>query len=399
LNNETLVNNAAFIVAQVTSYEDAGDEDEDRFMVDAPCMRNLIQLTGIEKKAKKPVTIRGQKKSKAMAFSMATATLLILEVFEECFKGQIETSDEATKGKAKPIRKKRCGVCEDCVAKECGECVHCLNMIKFGGNGKSKQTCVKQSCSNKIDQDEDVSASEDEMSDLDQDQFEEKNKENNKKASNRAKKEAALLKGLTGIKDFTIKLERMALPNSGDFVKTHFRFSWPKAAMGEIKGSKVLYDEVKVGHADQIWTIGHHTDRKIGQISYFFEKRGNFYAHLKNFIKGSKTLLGETADPHELFEIHECEDVELSSINSLAIVKFWPLPQNWGNLGATKESLEVPPFDIDNFKEFYYRYRYQEECARYEHASLVSKALDLDNPCTTCQVNDDENMDENVNLF
>jgi DNA (cytosine-5)-methyltransferase 1 len=337
-----------------------------------------------------------------VTLDVSPTTVLIGVVFEECFKGQIETSDEAAKGKSQRIRKRRCGVCEDCVAKECGKCVHCLNMIKFGGNGKSKQACVKRDCSNKVERDDDVSASEDETSDLDQDQFEEKNKENNKKSSNRAKKEEALLKGQTGIKDFTIKLERMALPSSGDFVKTHFGFSWPKASVGEMKGSKILYDEVKVGHADHIWTIGHfvhHPDRQIGQISYFFERRGKFYAHLKNFIKGSKTLLGETADPHELFEIRECDNVELSSIHGLAIVKFWPLPQNWGNLGATKESLEVPPIDLDNLKEFYYRYKYQDDCARYTHASPVSKALDLDNPCTTCQVNDDENVDEDVKLF
>ena len=49
LSNESLVNHASFVVGQVTSYEDAGDEDEERFMVDAPCIRDLIKLTGIGK--------------------------------------------------------------------------------------------------------------------------------------------------------------------------------------------------------------------------------------------------------------------------------------------------------------------------------------------------------------
>ena len=37
-----LVNNASFVVSQVTSYEDAADEDEVAYMLDAPCMRTLI---------------------------------------------------------------------------------------------------------------------------------------------------------------------------------------------------------------------------------------------------------------------------------------------------------------------------------------------------------------------
>jgi hypothetical protein len=30
----------------VSSYEEAGDVDEEKYMMDAPCMKNLIQLTG-----------------------------------------------------------------------------------------------------------------------------------------------------------------------------------------------------------------------------------------------------------------------------------------------------------------------------------------------------------------
>ena len=48
LTNESLINHGSFVVGQVTSYEDAGDEDEERFMVDMPCMRYLIKQTGKE---------------------------------------------------------------------------------------------------------------------------------------------------------------------------------------------------------------------------------------------------------------------------------------------------------------------------------------------------------------
>ncbi len=35
-----------------------------------------------------------------------------------------------------------------CQAKECGQCRACLDMVKFGGTGKSKQCCVRRKCPN-----------------------------------------------------------------------------------------------------------------------------------------------------------------------------------------------------------------------------------------------------------
>ena len=101
LSNESLVNHASFVVGQVTSYEEAGDEDEEKFMVDMPCMRDLIKLTGVEKKTRKSsVKIRGQgqpKKAKPMIQSMATTTPLIRGIFDDVFADQIDTSSAGDK--------------------------------------------------------------------------------------------------------------------------------------------------------------------------------------------------------------------------------------------------------------------------------------------------------------
>ena len=104
LTNESLVNHGSFVVGQVTSYEDAGDEDEERFMVDMPCMRYLIKQTGLERRVRKTggVRIRGQgqpKKQKTMTMSMAQTTPLIRGIFDEVFAEQIDATAGSNKSK------------------------------------------------------------------------------------------------------------------------------------------------------------------------------------------------------------------------------------------------------------------------------------------------------------
>lgn len=43
-------------------------------------------------------------------------------------------------------RRTRCKNCEACKQSDCGECPFCLDMVKFGGPGKAKQTCVMRQC-------------------------------------------------------------------------------------------------------------------------------------------------------------------------------------------------------------------------------------------------------------
>ena len=43
-------------------------------------------------------------------------------------------------------RKKRCGSCEGCTAKDCQMCVYCKDMIKYGGLGKRRKSCVQRRC-------------------------------------------------------------------------------------------------------------------------------------------------------------------------------------------------------------------------------------------------------------
>ncbi|XP_050499642.1 jmjC domain-containing histone demethylation protein 1-like [Diabrotica virgifera virgifera] len=43
-------------------------------------------------------------------------------------------------------RRTRCKKCEACQRSDCGECSFCLDMVKFGGPGRAKQTCNMRQC-------------------------------------------------------------------------------------------------------------------------------------------------------------------------------------------------------------------------------------------------------------
>ncbi|CRK99580.1 CLUMA_CG012893, isoform A [Clunio marinus] len=43
-------------------------------------------------------------------------------------------------------RRTRCKICEACQRSDCGECTFCLDMVKFGGPGRAKQTCQMRQC-------------------------------------------------------------------------------------------------------------------------------------------------------------------------------------------------------------------------------------------------------------
>ena len=44
------------------------------------------------------------------------------------------------------IARKRRHCSEGCISSDCGECACCRDMIKFGGSGEKKQSCIKRKC-------------------------------------------------------------------------------------------------------------------------------------------------------------------------------------------------------------------------------------------------------------
>lgn len=43
-------------------------------------------------------------------------------------------------------RRTRCKTCAACQRSDCGECSFCMDMVKFGGPGRAKQTCTMRQC-------------------------------------------------------------------------------------------------------------------------------------------------------------------------------------------------------------------------------------------------------------
>lgn len=56
------------------------------------------------------------------------------------------TNGNSSHNNAPRRRRTRCKVCAACQRSDCGECSFCLDMVKFGGPGRAKQTCTTRQC-------------------------------------------------------------------------------------------------------------------------------------------------------------------------------------------------------------------------------------------------------------
>ena len=57
---------------------------------------------------------------------------------------------------------------------------------------------------------------------------------------------------------------------------------------------------------------------------YLFNGAQGPVGHVAHYCRGGNTVLGEAADPNELFAILDCEDVHLSEVVRKVKVTYWP---------------------------------------------------------------------------
>ena len=88
IGDETMLKHADFVVNQVYSYEDAGDDDEPP-LIASPCMKAVIKLAGIKLTERRKLVVKKNVQKKQPTFMMATTTKLVRDVFEEIFAEQI----------------------------------------------------------------------------------------------------------------------------------------------------------------------------------------------------------------------------------------------------------------------------------------------------------------------
>ena len=62
----------------------------------------------------------------------------------------------------------------------------------------------------------------------------------------------------------------------------------------------------------------------VCKILYLFESNHGPVGHVVHYCRGGHTVLGEVADPKEIFAILDCEDIQLMEVLKKVNVTYWP---------------------------------------------------------------------------
>ncbi|KAK9745054.1 Cytosine specific DNA methyltransferase replication foci domain [Popillia japonica] len=376
LNEEILLRHAQFVCDQVVSFDAAAGDDNDEALIAIPCMRALVKIAGVNfHKKQKPQRISrgGIKKKKATHFTKATTTNLVREVFETFFPDQIAKSDD------KGPRRRRCGVCEACQNPDCGTCNHCKDMLKFGGTGRSKQACKMRRCP--------YMAIEDAENDEDgeeQDLTVEKDVNPDEPPIPCSKRilhkvewvDAPIFEyndrtyyAAAKVGDITVQIEDYVLLNA----------TIPNQPL-LVARIGYMWDQESTGPTFHAHIFCRGTNTVLGETANpreLFEAGPTFHAHI--FCRGTNTVLGETANPRELFEADSCENCPLGSIVRKTKVEMRIISKDWFEKGGLDN---LPSQTDDDEETFFYSKRYVRDSGRFE--DILQEETDETIPFTPC---------------
>lgn len=334
-NEDTLLRHAQFICDQVLSFDNAGDDNT--LLITTSCMRAITKLSGVTLGKKSAVrSMRREQKIKAPAWSMATTTKLVRDMFENIFAGQLAKHNDS-----KLLKRRRCGVCDNCRQPDCGTCTACKSMPKFGGKGIQKQACIKRRCPNLAIQEAD---------DSDEEQYE--NEEQ--------------FESQYEVADQTVQEKK-----NEDFKELKKDIIWEQEDK-IMDGQKTYYKSVTVGNEKiniNDYVLLELRDPtiplQIYKVVFMWEtKYGEKRFHGNRFFRGTDTILGDTSNnPIELFLSDQCREASFKSIRSKATVIYKKAPENWSELGNTDIDNDIK--DIDG-KTFFYQLKYDPTSARFE---------------------------------
>ena len=235
--------------------------------------------------------------------------------------------------KISKARSKRCGMCDQCMRGDCGVCNHCKDMTKFGGSGKSKQACKERKCNNMAVKEEDDSSSETD--------------------------------------EPVVEKSPVKTPVKHKANGKHKDVEWK--GEGTKKGRKTYYNTA-ILDGDLTLTLGDtvliqptdpSTPLYVAIINNMFDGPDGYTAHVQWYGRGTDTMLGESADPSELFLLTDCEDQPLLSVWKKCSVDMKPVPDmaEWRELGGD----EVPEEQADDGLNFWCQLWYDPENARFEY--------------------------------
>ncbi|OAD57514.1 DNA (cytosine-5)-methyltransferase 1 [Eufriesea mexicana] len=292
---DSLLRHAQFICDQVLSFDDSAGS-EDTLLIITPCMRALANLAGITlgKRVALRRTQLKEQKVKKPAWTKATTTQLVNDMFEGIFAEQlIKHDDKITMGP----KRQRCGVCEYCQLPDCGLCNTCKDMIKFGGTGRSKQA---------YDSDPE-----------NEDQYELLLENKNVEEERSRKKVFKELK-----KDITWIGAQIASDN----LKTFY--------------TSVMVGEEKIEINDYVLVEPRNPaiPSHVAKVIYMWENKNGIKQFHGNWLyRGNDTILGETSDPIELFLSDDCDDIPFKSVRSKCTVIFKNILENWTKLARFED--------------------------------------------------------------
>ncbi|KAL4142389.1 hypothetical protein QTP88_004856 [Uroleucon formosanum] len=125
----------------------------------------------------------------------------------------------------------------------------------------------------------------------------------------------------------------------------------------------------------------------IGCIQYFFKTKFKDMAHIQLFMHSYETVLGEAADPHEIFALKNCANIEIKDVVKIldAVQK---IPNNnWFQLGNSKLQDLLEPVDRKNKKSFFYQLQYDDTFGRFEYHKPEKPIDDIRiRYCSNCDV-------------
>ncbi|XP_043229878.1 DNA (cytosine-5)-methyltransferase 1-like isoform X1 [Amphibalanus amphitrite] len=334
---DCLLRHAQFVVDQVQSFDLAGGDEENQLLTTV-CVRALIKLAGVtlgKRRAIRKVT--RVKKPTAAPMTKATTTPLVSDLFENFFKGQIQNDDKMKQGP----RRTRCGVCEACQQPDCGECRHCKDMTKFGGSGRSKQCCINRRCPNMaIEEAEDSDGEEEDKEDP-------------------ARTAEVPVHRPHRVRRQSLSCTWVDAPRGTHGGRTYY-------GAVDVNGERLSVGDCVVVESDVTGQLPY-----IARIEYLWETAGGQrYFHASWFCRGQDTLLGETAEPTELFVTDECEDMALDSITRQARVLDRSQAAGWF---AARESSHVADNEADTF---WFQKKYHPEFGRFEDVPPVPENSD-----------------------
>nr|CAB3239240.1 DNA (cytosine-5)-methyltransferase 1 [Phallusia mammillata] len=348
---DSLLRHAQFVVEQVESYDSARTDDEDS-LLGTPCMRDLIHLAGVtlgKRRAARRTNIMKEKKHVKASSTKATTTHLVAEIMEQFFQGTVDASTGSK------IRRRRCGVCEACLRPECGKCPACRDMVKFGGKGTAKQTCVQRKCPNLGIELDDEPEPEPEIDDV---AVPEKPKQSPHKAV-KAKK----------------SIKAKARWNGESVLSNKTCSFYASVQLGENS-----YD---VGDCVSVLSDTPEKQPFIGRIVYLFEEEssGEKMVHLDWFLRATESILQEVADPGELLLVDDCENVGVECIHGRVEVFHRSPHPDWFAIGGVADDRKFPK--CDGVSSFFYQKWYDSTCARFLDPPVMQIPDDVDY-CPAC---------------